>query len=65
MATTVHRGAHDDIDVTYGALGTDVAERDLIVAGPVREIYLIGPHDTNDLTAWRTEIGWPVFRTGA
>jgi effector-binding domain-containing protein len=32
------------------------------VAGPVREVYLVGPRDTSDPTAWRTEIGWPVFR---
>ena len=27
LATTVHPGAHDDIDVTYGALGTYVSSR--------------------------------------
>jgi hypothetical protein len=32
------------------------------VAGPVRERYLSGPRDTPDAAAWRTEIGWPVFR---
>jgi hypothetical protein len=32
------------------------------VAGPVRERYLVGPRDTADPAAWRTEIGWPVFR---
>ena len=34
----------------------------LSVAGPVRERYLVGPRDTDDRDAWRTEIGWPVFR---
>jgi effector-binding domain-containing protein len=65
LAVTVHHGPHDDIDVTYGALGTYVAEHSLAVAGPVREIYLVGPRDTDDSSAWRTEIGWPVFRTTA
>jgi hypothetical protein len=37
----------------------------LVVAGPVHEIYLVGPRDTEDAAAWRTEIGWPVFRTSA
>ncbi|WP_101836099.1 MerR family transcriptional regulator [Frankia canadensis] len=64
LAVTVHHGPHDDIDVTYGALGTYVAEHALAVAGPVRETYLVGPPDTADESAWRTEIGWPVFRTG-
>lgn len=61
LAVTVHRGPHDDIDVTYGALGTHVVENALALAGPVHETYLVGPRDTTDTTAWRTEIGWPVF----
>lgn len=63
LAVTVHRGPHDDIDVTYGALGAYVAEHTLAVAGPVHEVYLVGPRDTNDTAKWLTEIGWPVFRT--
>ena len=62
---TVHHGPHDDIDISYGLLGTYVAEHAVAVAGPVHEIYLVGPRDTNDSGAWRTEIGWPVFRTAA
>lgn len=34
----------------------------LAVAGPVRETYLVGPRDTHDPSAWRTELGGPVFR---
>jgi hypothetical protein len=34
-----------------------------VVAGPIHEIYLIGPRDTDDTRQWRTEIGWPIFRT--
>ena len=63
LATTVHHGPHDDIEVTYGALGAYVAGHALVVAGPVRELYLVGPRDTDESAAWRTEIGWPVFRT--
>jgi DNA-binding transcriptional MerR regulator len=63
LAVTVHRGSHDDIDVTYGLLGTYVADNEFTIAGPVREIYLVGPRDTSDADAWRTEIGWPIFRT--
>ncbi|WP_300015066.1 MerR family transcriptional regulator [Pseudonocardia sp.] len=64
LAVTVHPGPHDDIDVTYGALGSWVAEQAMAVAGPVRERYLVGPSDTAVAGSWRTEIGWPVFRTG-
>jgi len=63
LALTVHHGPHDDIDVTYGALGTYLAGNALRVAGPVHETYLVGPRDTEDRSAWRTEIGWPVFTT--
>jgi DNA-binding transcriptional MerR regulator len=62
LAVTTHSGEHDDIDVTYGELGAWVTRNALVVAGPVREAYLVGPRDTADPAAWRTEIGWPVFR---
>ncbi|MGX7681820.1 MerR family transcriptional regulator [Jatrophihabitans sp. DSM 45814] len=65
LAITVHNGPHDDIDVTYGRLGRYVADHEFAVVGPVHEIYLIGPRDTDESTAWRTEIGWPVFHTSA
>ncbi|WP_193612081.1 MerR family transcriptional regulator [Nocardioides lijunqiniae] len=62
LAVTTHVGEHDDIDVTYGEVGSWVVGNVLAVAGPVRETYLVGPRDTADASAWRTEIGWPVFR---
>jgi DNA-binding transcriptional MerR regulator len=61
LAVTTHVGEHDDIDVTYGELGSWVVANALAVAGSVRESYLVGPRDTADPSAWRTEIGWPVF----
>jgi DNA-binding transcriptional MerR regulator len=61
LAVATHHGPHDDIDVTYGELGTWVLDNALSVTGPVRETYLIGPRDTDDPSAWRTEIAWPVF----
>ncbi|WIX83601.1 MerR family transcriptional regulator [Amycolatopsis carbonis] len=62
LAVTVHVGDHDDLDVAYGRLGNWVVEHALAVAGPVHETYLCGPRDDPDPRAWRTEIGWPVFR---
>lgn len=64
LAVTTHVGSHDEADVTYGALGAWLERNALTVAGPVRERYLVGPRDTDDAAAWRTEIGWPVFRVG-
>ncbi|MHA3704186.1 MerR family transcriptional regulator [Jatrophihabitans sp. YIM 134969] len=62
LAVTTHAGEHDSVEVTYGQLGTWVVENAMAVAGPVREAYLVGPGDTDDPAAWRTQIGWPVFR---
>jgi effector-binding domain-containing protein len=59
-AVATHEGAHQDADRTYGALGSYVAERGLGADGPVREHYLVGATETSDVTAWRTEIGWPI-----
>jgi DNA-binding transcriptional MerR regulator len=63
LAVTVHEGPFGDLDKTYGALGTFVAERALGVDGPIRENYLVTPTDTDDETAHRTEVCWPVFHT--
>jgi DNA-binding transcriptional MerR regulator len=63
-AIAVHEGPLDDIDRTYGALGTVVAERAIGVEGPIREYYLIGYPETEDESKHRTEVAWPVFLTG-
>jgi DNA-binding transcriptional MerR regulator len=62
LATTVHHGPHDGIDVTYGRLGRWVVEHALAVDGPIYETYLLGPRDNPTPGSWRTEIGWPIFR---
>ncbi len=59
-AVAVHDGPQEDIDRTYGALGTVVAERAIGVDGPIREYY---PDGWDAVTLHRTEICWPVFRT--
>jgi len=64
LATTVHDGPHADIDRAYGALGAYVTRHELAVEGPIREYYLVGQRETADESRWRTEIGWPIFRTG-
>jgi DNA-binding transcriptional MerR regulator len=62
LAVMVHEGSYDDLDQTYGALGTVIAERAIGVEGPVRELYVVSPLDIDDVAALRTELGWPVFR---
>jgi len=51
VASMVHTGPFDDLDQTYGALGTVVAERGIGLDGPIREIYLADD---------RCEVCWPV-----
>lgn len=65
LAVMTHHGPPADVDRTYGALATYVTRHALGVPGPIREYYLIGQRDTDDPRKWRTEIGWPVFLTGA
>jgi DNA-binding transcriptional MerR regulator len=64
LAIMLHEGSYDDLDRTYGALGTYVAERAIGVEGPIRELYLVSPFDVEDPAGLRTELGWPVFRAG-
>jgi DNA-binding transcriptional MerR regulator/effector-binding domain-containing protein len=64
-AVAVHEGAFSEIDRTYAAVGEVVAERAIGVDGPIREYYLVSSADTDDVAKHRTEVCWPVFRTGA
>ncbi len=50
-AVMLHEGPFDDLDQTYGALGTMVAELGLGLDGPIREIYLADD---------RAEVCWPI-----
>jgi DNA-binding transcriptional MerR regulator len=55
VAVLLHDGPFAELDQTYGALGTAVAERGIGGPGPIREHYL---------TETSTEVCWPVT-TGA
>jgi effector-binding domain-containing protein len=63
LAVITHTGAHEQMDRAYGELATYVADHALAVDGPIREYYVVGRHETADESLWRTEIGWPIFRT--
>jgi effector-binding domain-containing protein len=59
-AVAVHAGPFTDADLTYGGLGTHVAEHDAGLASPILEVYLVGPDHTDDPHQYRTEICWPI-----
>jgi DNA-binding transcriptional MerR regulator len=63
LAVTVHRGSLDDCDLTYGKLGEHVLRHEISIDGPLREYYLVGFLDAPDPESWKTEIGWPIFRS--
>ncbi|HEY0807653.1 MAG TPA: MerR family transcriptional regulator [Pseudonocardiaceae bacterium] len=62
LAVICHHGPLNDVDLTYGALGSYTTSHEISVEGPLREYYLCGAHDTHDTAQWQTEIGWPIFR---
>jgi effector-binding domain-containing protein len=51
VAVAVHTGSFADLDTTYGALGTHVAERMIGLDDPVREHYLANGE---------IEVCWPI-----
>ncbi|WP_330183941.1 MerR family transcriptional regulator [Nocardia sp. NBC_01503] len=61
FAVAVHHGPFTDFDLSYGALGSHVAEHDTALAEPVRELYLAGPGDVAEAD-YITEICWPIGR---
>jgi effector-binding domain-containing protein len=60
LAVADHAGALTDLDQSYGRLGRFVAEKGIGADGPIRETYLVSAADTEDESAHRTEVGWPV-----
>ena len=65
LAVIEHSGPPADVDRAYGTLAAYVTRHALAVDGPIREYYLTGQRDTPDTSRWRTEIGWPIFRTSS
>ncbi len=65
LAVAVHHGPFAELDRTYAAVGTYVAERELGIDGPIREYYLVTAPDTPDESQHRIEVCWPIFRTVA
>lgn len=63
LAVTTHNGAISELDQTYGALGTFVAEREIGVQGPIREHYVANSSEASPDPGYHTEVCWPVFRT--
>ncbi|MGV0739390.1 MerR family transcriptional regulator [Mycobacterium syngnathidarum] len=65
LAVIRHQGPHDDVDLSYSALGEYANRHEISVEGPLREYYERFTWDTDDSAQWRTALCWPVFRADA
>jgi DNA-binding transcriptional MerR regulator/effector-binding domain-containing protein len=65
LAVLTHYGSPTDFDITYGELGAYATAHEISVEGPLREYYLVDWSNTPNAEEWRTEIGWPIFRSDA
>jgi DNA-binding transcriptional MerR regulator/effector-binding domain-containing protein len=60
VAVLTHHGSYDGVVDTYRHLGAWVAEHADPADLPVREIYVVGATETDDVDALHTEILWPI-----
>ena len=60
VAVIAYVGSYDDLEDAYRNLGAWVATHGEPSDLPVRELYLVGPSDTDDPGEFRTEICWPI-----
>jgi effector-binding domain-containing protein len=62
VACTLHEGPYGQSSVgeTYRGLMAWIQSQNLSIAGPPREIYLVGPGHNLSPESYRTEIQWPV-----
>jgi DNA-binding transcriptional MerR regulator len=63
LAVLTHLGPLDEVDITYGELGAYATTHEISIEGPLREYYLVDANQTLNAAEWRTEIGWPIFRS--
>jgi len=59
VASTIHAGPYDEVGPAYRAVAAWVQEHGHEMAGPPREVYLVGP-GMAEPAAYRTEIVFPV-----
>lgn len=60
VAVLTHQGSYDSLEDSYRRLGAWVGANAEASELPARELYLVGPGETDDPDALRTEICWPI-----
>lgn len=60
VAVLTHHGGYDTIGGTYELLGRWIAEYAVPAEAQVREVYVVGPTESDDPVDFRTDICWPL-----
>ena len=60
VAAYTHHGPYEDLRMAYETLVRWISENGYIITGPPREVYLTGPHSTDDPADYVTEIHIPI-----
>lgn len=60
VLVALHKGPFEGFQDTYAALMRAVGEQGLTITGPCFERYVVGPFQTEDSSAWRTEVCAPI-----
>jgi DNA-binding transcriptional MerR regulator/effector-binding domain-containing protein len=63
LAVLTHHGSLTDVDITFGELGAYATAHEISIEGPLREYYLVDADESPNPEEWKTEIGWPIFRS--
>jgi len=59
-ACVIYQGPYENIGNAYTAMLAWIETNGYQIAGPDREVYLVGPDQNNDPSAWVTELQLPV-----
>lgn len=63
FASTLHAGPYEEFARTYGLLQVWMGENGYALAGPSREVYIVGMGQVDDPSGYLTEILFPVLKT--
>ncbi len=60
VARTVYRGPMEGLGAAWGELRAWIGENGITAKPFLWENYQVGPGDTPDPAAWKTELNWPL-----
>lgn len=60
LASTIHEGPYDTMSAAFDAVWVWTQEHGYELAGPPRDVVLVGPDTTDNPTEYRTEIVYPI-----